>query len=344
MCKHRIISIMKFTIIIPMLSLAISCVKPADTSQHIPPADVDADYCMDFRAFESDRPYAVPMARLVKKYRNFEPALLDVPENPYSNCERINIYTSCFFYFFDREEHIWIYGNNVHPPAAEISPVVQIDFPESEMIGIREGRKKEDLLQFKNKIIDAEIYKTFTCTPSVDTIINIKFRARITGECGNWPMPTWNIGAGGKDSVVAELSPDERTLVIRGNGKMMDFDFDDLEHDNRPWNEICEKENSKVVIEDGVTHIGKYAFLNCRLVSVTIPGSVTSIGDEAFLNMGVTVSITVLNPVPPRFSGSLEEYICGNVCWLRVPEGSVDAYREADGWKYFKRIKAIEKK
>ena len=338
---------MRFTIIIPILSLAISCVKPAGTSQHIPSADMDADYCLDLR---SD--YAV--ARLVKKYRDLEPALLNIPEKQYFRCLATGLDQYYYFYFFEKERDWFFDMKSIMMCSShggcgttwELSPVVQIDFPESEIINLKKDRKKEDLLQFENKIIDVEIFKRFSCDSIASEeigfheVISIKFRARITGDCGNWPMPTWNVGAGGKDSVVAELSPDERTLVIRGSGKMMDFDG----HDSRPWHKICAKENSKVVIEDGVTHIGKYAFLNCKLVSVTIPGSVTSIGDKAFLNMGVTVSITVLNPVPPQFSGSLEEYICGNVCWLRVPEGSVDAYREADGWKYFKRIKAIEKK
>ena len=272
---------MRFTIIIPMLLLAISYVKPADTSPHIPPADMDADYCLDLRSDE-------PIARLVKKYRDLEPALLNIPEKPYFECESKSQDEHYYFYFFD-EDHDWVFGgsslscwmshgNGDCTIRWELSPVVQINFPELEIIHLVGDRKKEDLLQFENKIIDAEMYKKFGCPPSIDTSLWIKFRARITGDCGNWPMPTWNIGAGGKDSVVAELSPDERTLVIRGNGKMMDFDG----HDSRPWNKICAKENSKVVIEDGVTHIGKYAFLNCRLVSVTIPGSVTSIGDGAF--------------------------------------------------------------
>jgi hypothetical protein len=91
-----------------------------------------------------------------------------------------------------------------------------------------------------------------------------------------------------------------------------------------------------------VTHIGKYAFLNCKLVSVAIPSSVTSIGDEVFLNIGVMGSITVLNPVPPRLLGKVFEEFFLETCWLYVPEGSVDAYRKADGWKDFERIKAIE--
>jgi hypothetical protein len=351
-CKENLT--IRFIIIISVLSLAISCVKPAGTSPQIPPADMDADYCLDLR---SD--YAV--ARLVKKYRDLEPALLNIPEKPYFRCLATGLDEYYYFYFFEKERNGVFDMKSIMTCSShggcgttwKLSPVVQIDFPESEIIDfidLKKDHKKEDLLQFENKIIDVEIYKNFYCGRISDASeeigfneeISVKFRARITGDCGNWPMPTWNIGAGGKDSVVAELSPDERTLVIKGNGKMMDFDFDDLEHDSRPWNEICAKENSKVVIEDGVTHIGKNAFLNCDLVSVTIPGSVTSIGDDAFSNIGIDGSITVLNPVPPRLLGTVFEEFFKESRPLRVPKGSVDAYRKADGWEGFEDIEAIE--
>lgn len=42
------------------------------------------------------------------------------------------------------------------------------------------------------------------------------------------------------------------------------------------------KEIAQVVIEDGVTSIGDYAFDNCGLTSVTLPGSVKSIGKGVF--------------------------------------------------------------
>ena len=49
-----------------------------------------------------------------------------------------------------------------------------------------------------------------------------------------------------------------------------------------PWYSNRGKINS-IVIEDGVTSIGIYAFCGCnRLSSVTIGNSVTSIGSSAF--------------------------------------------------------------
>jgi hypothetical protein len=366
----------KTSIITAMLLLAISCTKPADKNPHIPPADMDADYCLDLRS--------KPKARLVKKYRDLEPVLLNISEKQRLECTLDDDY---YFYFFEKykKERGWVLaGNAAGIWEYDISPVTQIDYPESEIIEIidfnRKYRKKEDLLQFKDKIIDVEIDKTFYCPPTLDTSFSIVFRARITGECDLPPL-RWNIGATDKDSVIAELIYDT-TLVIRGNGKMMDFK-------KRPWDEICGREISNVVIENGVTHIGELAFLNCQLKSITIPSSVTSRAKYAFNDSGIRFdyydllnivayfgkstfsygdisttipdsvfyidekllsnfkiylpSITISNPIPPRLAGDVSGWIkLFNYGTLYVPKGSIDAYREAEGWKECKNIKPIK--
>ena len=60
-----------------------------------------------------------------------------------------------------------------------------------------------------------------------------------------------------------------------------------------PWH--SEKDNiTSVVINEGVTHIGKFAFASCdNLGSVTIGSDVTSIGAEAFCECDVLNNITI---------------------------------------------------
>ena len=57
-------------------------------------------------------------------------------------------------------------------------------------------------------------------------------------------------------------------------------------------------EVTSLVIPDGVTSVGSYAFQNCsELTSVTIPNSVTSIGSSAFSGCSGLTSITIPNSV-----------------------------------------------
>ena len=71
---------------------------------------------------------------------------------------------------------------------------------------------------------------------------------------------------------------DDTTLIISGSGPMKDYLFQSY----RPWDSKSFR-IEKVVIEDGITHIGVNSFYNCqKLESIIIPNSVTSIGDAAF--------------------------------------------------------------
>lgn len=56
-------------------------------------------------------------------------------------------------------------------------------------------------------------------------------------------------------------------------------------------------EITSLVIPDGVSTIGNYAFTNCRITSVTIANSVTKIGDYAFRNCSELASISFGNSI-----------------------------------------------
>ena len=77
---------------------------------------------------------------------------------------------------------------------------------------------------------------------------------------------------------------DSGTLTISGTGAMTDYSSSSSSR--APW--YSSRSNiTSVVIEDGVTSIGSYAFYDCSaLESITIPDSVTSIDDSAFYNTG----------------------------------------------------------
>ena len=97
-----------------------------------------------------------------------------------------------------------------------------------------------------------------------------------------------------------------------------------------------------------VTSIGSSAFNDCSgLTSVTIPNSVISIGEYAFSSCFVLTSIISLNNTPPtceqNYDGSYNQFnsVDKTNCILWVPRGSVNAYKEADGWKNFQNFKEL---
>ncbi len=85
---------------------------------------------------------------------------------------------------------------------------------------------------------------------------------------------------------------DEGTLTISGTGAMTNYSY----APSVPW--YSNRNAIKtVIIENGVTSIGNYAFREyTSLTSVTIPDSVTEIGASAFNDCLSLVEIIILNP------------------------------------------------
>ena len=84
------------------------------------------------------------------------------------------------------------------------------------------------------------------------------------------------------------------TLTISGEGSMDDYTSP---HSVYPWSapwRFLGDGITKVIIEDGVTSIGDYAFYGCSgLTAITIPYSVTSIGSSAFCECSSLTSIHI---------------------------------------------------
>ena len=78
------------------------------------------------------------------------------------------------------------------------------------------------------------------------------------------------------------------TLTINGTGAMADYEYSS----QLPWRSYANAITT-VVIEDGVTSIGNYAFYCCTgVTSIEIPASVTSIGDYAFFECTGLTTVT----------------------------------------------------
>ena len=101
-------------------------------------------------------------------------------------------------------------------------------------------------------------------------------------------------------------------LTITGSGEM-----DDLSYNTIPWKEY-RGDIKAVVIEDGVTNIGAYAFDNCSgITSVVIGNSVTSIGEYAFYNCTGLTCIEIPNSVTSIEMGAFNG--CSGLTSIEIP-------------------------
>lgn len=87
---------------------------------------------------------------------------------------------------------------------------------------------------------------------------------------------------------------EDGTLNISGEGAMKPNVFD---ANGQIW-ASCKNDVTKVVIEEGITVIGQYAFTGCpNLLSVSIPSTVTDIGFYAFQNCTSLAIVVIPNNV-----------------------------------------------
>ena len=106
----------------------------------------------------------------------------------------------------------------------------------------------------------------------------------------------------------ATWSYDEETctLTISGSGEMYDYNS----REERPWNQYS-RDIRHIVIDDGITKIGKKAFWDFGRVETLILGNtVTHISGEAFANCGQFKSIVI--PQSLTYIDYWAFYKCGN--------------------------------
>lgn len=118
---------------------------------------------------------------------------------------------------------------------------------------------------------------------------------------------------GDSDSLHWELA--DGTLTITGSGEMPDFRLEA----NRPWHSY-KGEITKVIIEDGVTSVGNYAFANCaNLIELQLTDDIVRIGNDTFENC----NDLELNELPANVTsiGSRAFYYCQKLALTSLPDG-----------------------
>lgn len=161
------------------------------------------------------------------------------------------------------------------------------------------------------------------------------------GTCGT--NLTWTLNSAG-------------TLTISGKGEMEDYQYD-----CGPWKDYCYSYNEtkpqikRIVVNDGVTTIGKYAFNGCKratsvylsntlaeidwhafanceqLVNIELPDSLLAIRSSAFYRCSSLTSITI--PKNVWIIESRPFYDCTNLSYIHVNNEN-ESFRDIDGVLY----------
>lgn len=112
-----------------------------------------------------------------------------------------------------------------------------------------------------------------------------------------------NCGTTGHESEVTWEFDTDGTLTIKGDGAMADY----VPWKPAPWRENYNDSIKNIVVEDGVTHIGNYAFFSMQdsiLETVTFNGDVESIGENSFQMCYTLKSVTFKGNVGSIGSGA----------------------------------------
>ena len=153
-------------------------------------------------------------------------------------------------------------------------------------------------------------------------------------------FPYWTSGncgtTGSENSVTWSYNPTTKTLTISGTGQMMYYGSalggDNKYHSTAPWSYL-DSEIQKVIVEDGVTYIGSYAFAYCTaLTSVSLPASVIQMGNYVCCYDSKLLRIDIPNAtgVVSLGTGGFDDTPSGLV--IAVPANLLKTYKGTTNW------------
>jgi len=161
----------------------------------------------------------------------------------------------------------------------------------------------------------------------------------IQSDVPPFSLDYWEIGSPNAADVTATF--EDGTLSISGSGAMQNWHYNST---SLPW--FCVMNDIKnVIIDEGVTTIGNYAFMEFdSLASVTIPNSIIIIGDSTayayhgapFLNCKSLTDVTVRWTTPLSIPTNTFYGVNLSKVNLHVPVNTECAYASASVWQNFK--------
>lgn len=103
----------------------------------------------------------------------------------------------------------------------------------------------------------------------------------------------------------------KRTLIIYGNGDMADYDTD-----FSPWY-TKDLDYRKLVVADGITHIGENAFMWGNMTTIQLPNSVRTIGMNAFEGCSALSFVNIPEGVESIGESCFSD--CGSLLSVKLP-------------------------
>ena len=173
-----------------------------------------------------------------------------------------------------------------------------------------------------------------------------KYSQELQTNQGNTRKPEQSLehitsGSAGDDAFWSFDS--DGTLTISGSGEMDSYSYEasydeneDYPRSNVPWEHLFEK-IQKVVVEEGITSIGHYAFFDCpNLEEVILPNSLKTIWAGAFEETAIQELVI---PEGVEYIGYYAFMLCDELHVLELP----DSLLEIDGaaFKYCENLKEV---
>lgn len=135
-------------------------------------------------------------------------------------------------------------------------------------------------------------------TPAADETTAASTKEITSGTCG--------------DNLTWAYDTDTKTLTITGTGAL------EVEAMSSPWKDY-KLEIEKVVLSDGISRIGNFAFSNCTaLTNINIPDSVSSIGGYAFYDCYALTSIDIPDGVTGISYSAF--WACRSLTSINIPD------------------------
>ena len=130
------------------------------------------------------------------------------------------------------------------------------------------------------------------------------------------------------DDVYWTIDLDTFALTVSGTGPMWNWSSSSVD---RPGTGYRDRITS-VVIEDGVTTVGDFAFYACDLTTATFPGSLTSIGECAFWNCHNLTGVSLPGSLTTIGRGAFDS--CYILMSVTIPDSVTTVGNTAFGYCY----------